>query len=132
VPDRNQAYYVTWVRHYLQTEAPAVITSEKDRLRDFCEQLERGGTNQDWQIDQARRAVELYLNVYRKETAPTTAAVAPPFTDAESACARLQEVLRVRHYSIHTEHTYLDWVRRFLTYAKDNRLDWQAEGTVRS
>jgi len=42
-PERNQAYYVSWVRRYLQIEAPAVITSEKDRLRYFCERVTGSG-----------------------------------------------------------------------------------------
>ena len=58
VPERNQAYYVSWVRRYLQTEAPAVITSEKDRLRYFCEQPEGGGKNQELTHGSGLRASE--------------------------------------------------------------------------
>ncbi len=132
VPERNHAYYLSWVRRYLQSEVPAVITSETDRVRFFCEQLERGGKAQDWQVDQARRAVELYLNVYQKAGQVVPVVQIPIVADAESARERLRELLRVRHYSIHTERTYMEWVERFLAYAQDNRLDWQAGGTVRS
>ena len=143
VPEKYVSYYVSWVRRYLQAEIPAVVVSDKDRLRFFCEQLERDTRIQDWQIDQARRAVELYFNVYRKEQSaacptvhPVPAVVPPsparPPATAEDACVRMQELLRVRHYSIHTERTYLDWVRRFMDYTKANRLDWQSDGVVRS
>ena len=132
VPEKYLAYYVGWVRRFLQTEIPSVINTEKDRLRFFCEQLERDGRVQEWQVDQARRAVELYVNVFQKESQIASASVAPAITDGEVACHQLREVLRVRHYSIHTEHTYLDWVRRFLAYAKESNQAWQADGTVRS
>lgn len=132
VPEKYHTYYLGWVRRFLQCEAPAVITTAKDRLRYFCEQLEREGRTQPWQIDQARRAVELYHNVYLKERPESVQTAVPVGLDSKSACTRMQEVLRVRHYSIHTEHAYMDWVRRFMAYATDNRLDWQADGTVRS
>ena len=28
----------------------------------------------------------------------------------------VQEVLRRRHYSIRTEHTYVDWIKRFIYF----------------
>ena len=35
VPEKYLAYYVGWVRRFLQTEIPSVINTEKDRLRCF-------------------------------------------------------------------------------------------------
>jgi hypothetical protein len=29
---------------------------------------------------------------------------------------RVREAIRVRHYSIRTENTYVDWVRRFVIF----------------
>lgn len=59
VPEKYRSYYLGWVRRYLQCEAPAVIASANERLRYFCEQLERDGKTQAWQIEQARRAIKL-------------------------------------------------------------------------
>ena len=28
----------------------------------------------------------------------------------------VRELMRVRHYSIHTERTYCDWIRRYVRY----------------
>lgn len=35
-------------------------------------------------------------------------------------CRRVRDTLRAKQYSIHTEHTYVDWVRRFILF-HDNR-----------
>ncbi len=29
---------------------------------------------------------------------------------------QVREAIRVRHYSIRTEHAYLDWVKRFILF----------------
>jgi hypothetical protein len=131
VPERNVPFYVSWVRRYLQTEMPGVIVDLTDKLQFFCEQLDRQGGVQDWQMDQARRAVELYERVYRKEPLPN-AAPERPLAEGETAGERMRDLIRLRHYSLRTEQTYLDWVRRFLAYTKANQLDWQSDGAIRS
>ncbi|TXH38622.1 MAG: integron integrase [Burkholderiaceae bacterium] len=35
---------------------------------------------------------------------------------AEDALRRLRAVIRARHYSLRTEHAYVDWVRRYLAF----------------
>jgi hypothetical protein len=131
VPERNVPFYVSWVRRYLQTEMPGVIVDLTDKLQFFCEQLDRQGGVQDWQMDQARRAVELYERVYRKEPLPN-AAPERPLAEGETAGERMRDLIRLRHYSLRTEQTYLDWVRRSLAYTKANQLDWQSDGAIRS
>ena len=79
VPERHIPFYVSWVRRYLQTEMPGVIVDLADKFRLFCEQLERQSGVQDWQVAQARRAVELYERVYRK---------VPASGGAETRCVR--------------------------------------------
>jgi hypothetical protein len=59
-PERNIPYYASWVRRYLQVEMPGVIADSTDKIRYFCEQLARKEGVQDWQIEQAQRAIELY------------------------------------------------------------------------
>lgn len=40
--------------------------------------------------------------------------------------ARMQEIIRLRHYAKSTEKTYLHWTRRFLTYRKHAGLTKRA------
>ena len=72
-PERNIPYYASWVRRYLQAEAPGVIADITDKIHFFCEPLTCNETVQDWQIEQARRAIELYERVFRKERLPSSA-----------------------------------------------------------
>jgi integron integrase len=130
-PERNIPYYASWVRRYLQSDTPGVIADITDKIRYFCEQLARKEGVQDWQIEQAQRAIELYERVFRKEGHPNSAP-SQPLSDGETACGQMRELIRLRHYSLRTEQTYLDWVRRYPAYAKANQLDWQTDGTCRS
>ena len=37
---------------------------------------------------------------------------------------QVREVLRVKHYSLRTEETYVDWIRRFLKFHRDQAGKW--------
>ena len=56
------------------------------------------------------------------ELSPASAAVVNPPPEPADVSAptrlldRLREAIRVRHYSIRTEDTYVDWVRRFILF----------------
>ena len=38
---------------------------------------------------------------------------------------QVREVLRVKHYSLRTEETYVDWIRRFLKFHRDQAGKWR-------
>ncbi len=93
-------YFVRWVRRFLGR--PASNEPLVDQVRRFCEELERHGGIQDWQVRQADQALR---------------ADAPDATNPLTALDLLRTRLRTRHYSYRTECIYVDWVRRFLEYA---------------
>lgn len=64
VPERQIPYYVKWVRMFLTSELPPLATSVTDRIQAFSDLLARNPTIQDWQLQQAIRAVELYVKVF--------------------------------------------------------------------
>ena len=37
---------------------------------------------------------------------------------------QVREVLRVKHHSLRTEETYVDWIRRFLKFHRDQAGKW--------
>ena len=90
VPERNIPFYVSWVRRYLQTEISGVIENLTDKIRFFCEQLERQGGVLDWQADQARRAVELYELVFCKERLLPSPSPRP-LSEGEAAVNQMRE-----------------------------------------
>ncbi len=41
---------------------------------------------------------------------------------------QIRQVMRLHHYSIHTERTYLDWIKRYIAFHRIKSRDDLAEG----
>ena len=113
-------YFVRWVRRFLSR--PASDEPLADQVRGFCEELERNGGSEDWQVRQADQALRIYfVNVLKRtewhQRPASTVVDAQGSTSPLAALEQLRARLRTRHYSYRTECTYVDWVRRFLDYA---------------
>jgi integron integrase len=113
-------YVVRWVRQFLSR--PASDEPLVDRVRGFCEDLERQGRFEDWQVRQADQALRLYFVNFLKRTEwhrrpASTVVDEHERTSPLAALEQLRIRIRTRHYSYRTECTYVDWVRRFLDYA---------------
>ena len=91
-------YVVRWVRRFFSR--PTSNEPLVDQVRQFCEDLERRGGIEDWQVRQADPGVDQ-----------------PDTTNPLTVLDLLRTRLRTRHYSYRTECIYVDWVRRFLEYA---------------
>jgi len=119
VAERAAPYVVRWVRRFLCREASNEPLS--DQVRRFCEDLERTGRLEDWQVRQAEQAVRIYFVNFLRQTdwerRPASAIVDEQGrTDPLAALEQLRRHVRTRHYSYRTECTYADWVRRFLDH----------------
>ena len=113
-------YFVRWVRRFLSRSASNEPLA--DQVRGFCEELERNGGVEDWQLRQADQALRLYFVNFLKRPEwhrrPASAVVDEHgCTNLLAALEQLRTRLRTRHYSYRTECTYVDWVRRFIDYA---------------
>ena len=113
-------YFVRWVRRFLSR--PASDEPLADQVRGFCEELERNGGSEDWQVRQADQALRIYFVNFLKRTEwhrrpASTVVDEQGRTSPLAALEQLRTRLRTRHYSYRTECTYADWVRRFLDYA---------------
>ena len=113
-------YFVRWVRRFLSRQASDEPLA--DQVRGFCEELERDGGSEDWQVRQADQALRIYFVNFLKRTdwhrRPVSTVVDEQGrTSPLAALEQLRTRLRTRHYSYRTECTYADWVRRFLDYA---------------
>ena len=119
VKEKAAPYCVRWVRQFLTR--PASDEPLADQVRGFCEQLERDGRWQDWQVRQAEHALRIYFVNFLQRTdwtrAPVNTAVDEDGrTNTLAALEQLRARIRTRHYSYRTECSYADWVRRFLDY----------------
>jgi integron integrase len=92
-----------------------------DQVRRFCEDLEREGRWEEWQVRQAEHALRIYFVNFLKRTdwqrKPASAVVDERgHSSPLAALEQLRQRLRTRHYSYRTECRYADWVRRFFAY----------------
>ena len=112
-------YVVRWVRQFLMR--PATAEPLADQVRRFCEDLERSGRIEDWQVRQAEQALRIYFINFLARTdwhlqPPSAVADERGGTKQLAAIEQLRLRIRTRHYSYRTETSYADWARRFLEH----------------
>lgn len=59
VQEKAAPYCVRWVRRFLARSASDGPVA--DQVRRFCEELERNGGCEDWQVRQAEHALRIYF-----------------------------------------------------------------------
>ena len=138
VPEKYRRYYLYWIRRFLlNPQAGNPSLPAEDCLRVYVQDLTRDPQVRDWQVDQAERAVKLYLFTYlpARNRPDSPGVPKEPFREiaAESreALQKMRELLRLRHYSYRTEKTYCHWCTRFFRYAQKNSLDPHEPDTVK-
>lgn len=119
-------YVVGWVRRFLTR--PADGRSLADRVRAFCESLERTGKAPDWQVRQADESLRIYFLHFLDRpdwNQPQDDVPADPAgrVDILQALERMRLRLRTRHYSCRTETTYVDWARRFMAWVAEEQRE---------
>jgi len=124
VKEKAAPYCIRWVRRFLTR--PASNEPVADQVRRFCEDLEREGVWQDWQVRQAEHALRIYFVNFLRRTDWHRRPVSNVLdedsrTNPLAALEQLRARIRTRHYSYKTEHSYADWVRRFLAYLAERQ-----------
>ncbi len=124
VKEKAAPYCVRWVGRFLTR--PASDEPLADQVRRFCEELEREGRWDDWQVRQAEHALRIYFVNFLQRTdwqrKPASAVVDERgHTSPLAALEQLRHRLRTRHYSYRTECSYSDWVRRFFDYLAERQ-----------
>jgi integron integrase len=120
VPEKNVNFYAYWASRYLTFSNRLKNADPAEALRLFLEDLRSRENIADWQIRQAEEAVQLYSNHFRDEkTDGSDIDTKTPIVsfDKDFVMAAMQKAVRVKHYSLSTERTYMDWARRFFDYA---------------
>jgi integron integrase len=84
---------------------------------------------QNWQLEQARHAVELYLGMFPQQVDDSEPEGINSFADVEK---RLRTVLRLKHYSYNTEQTYFDWCKRYYQYCEKKKIDFKSSQSVKN
>ena len=133
VGERERPFYQHWADAYIKQMKRDTIDGAS--LKEFVTQLET--THEDWQVAQARHALQLYC-YYREHFGGATSStrqkrdVTPaPGRDPGSlsehgrmptswkdAKDSLAQAMRLRHLSLRTESSYRDWLVQFETFTK--------------
>ena len=106
VKEKAAPYCVRWVRRFVTR--PASDESLTDQVRTFCEELERDGVYQDWQVHQAEQALRMYFVNFLQRTdwhrqPGSTVVDEQGRTGPLAALDQLRSRIRTRHYSYRTE-----------------------------
>ena len=121
--ERHCRYMLHWVRRYLAHPPPVSNTTPEELMDAYLGQLRKEAC-EDWQLDQAKQTITAWRawsggrNAGEPAPAPRIVAAADGSFDPGKTLAVLEHTLRLRHYSLRTLDTYLDWTRRYLDYLK--------------
>jgi len=120
VPEKNAPYFAYWVKRYLAFSIPLAKLDKTEILQRFLDDLQARQPLADWQVQQAREAVQLYTNHFlagkASDVRTVSAEASSNVFDPDIVMANMREAIRIKHYSYSTERTYLDWVKRFFEY----------------
>jgi len=115
IPEKLHTYYLHWVARFLtHCGHRKVEANDEEQIEPFLHELAK--TKEEWQVKQAREALRLFLFAQTQAAAGDTAlfrATNDPDQGWKLVATKMTEALRLRHRSIRTEKTYLQWLRSF-------------------
>ena len=136
VPEKNARFCVKWVRQFLEQPASPALSLD-ERIESFLEELRSARRCEDWQVDQAEKAVRIFFYTYQGGESASERPVARIAVTGNGRIGRaeatecVRNVLQTKHYSRRTEQTYLTWLEQFFDYLESSGEGDKASGTVR-
>src|SRR4030042_3882419 len=119
-PAKNAPFYAHWVSRFLdyaRRNEFSPLEYQEAAVLGFLDFLKSDSHVQDWQHRQASDSLRLfYFHYLNKTDAQSSKAVA-----SDSMPEIIQETKRLTHlthYSYSTERTYVQWIERFIKYAR--------------
>jgi integron integrase len=119
IPEKHRPFFLHWVDRFLSfCEKQNSLPTDDRQIEPFLHLL--GKSKEDWQIKQAREALRIYIFFLTRADRAST--LFPESMDADEAwrevARQMREALRLRHRSLRTEKSYLQWLRAFYIYMK--------------
>jgi len=115
VPENRIPYYISWVSRFYEfcgkSPDDDVSSSEVDR---FLKHLAK--SREEWQIKQAKEAVELYGFINRQASGPLGIRTMESDSQWKSVAEETVRMLRLKQRSLRTEKTYMGWLRDFYRF----------------
>jgi integron integrase len=130
IPDDKTKFYIHWVRRFLKYCNYQLENINTENVSKYLDALDADEKIADWQVKQAADAVILYVEQYLKkplkQSIPLGERSVLTSTDQKAhlswgqTMGEAKNAIRLRHYSLSTEKTYLGWISRFKTYLRDS------------
>jgi len=117
---KNVFFYALWASKFLNYSNKKQIPSDQyqeNAVIEFIETLKSNSAMSDWQIRQAGEAIRLYYFHYRGFK-PGNLPAGKSADFAPELLTEAKRLIRLKHYAYSTEKTYLQWIKRFLDYAR--------------
>lgn len=123
IPKDKTKYYLYWVRRFLKqcNYQPDNINTEQ--IEKYLDSLEADESIADWQVKQAADAVILYVERFlakqleqSKNYAYSKAQIHTVSPLWKRIIDETRKTVRLRHYSLSTEKSYIAWIQRFRAF----------------
>ncbi|MBW2088752.1 MAG: integron integrase [Deltaproteobacteria bacterium] len=116
VPENKIPYYIAWISQFYafcdKTPGDDVSSAEVER---FLKHLTK--FREEWQIKQAKEAIELYEFTRRQGSGPLGNRTMESDSQWKSVAEETVRMLRLKHRSLSTEKTYMGWLRDFYRFS---------------
>lgn len=120
-------FYIFWVKRFFRDSKQWPADSWDILLQQYVNALHDDPNLEEWQVEQAEKAVRLYFHNFRGGDGVLSSAAARLNVETDGSVASrdlitaVRDSLRIQHYSYRTEQTYLEWIRRFLVYLESTQ-----------
>ena len=110
--EKAAPFFALWVSMFLDFANKNTFADTNALILNILEHLKITASKEDWQVDQALQAVQLYLYHYLKQRPsqghpPWIDVSASSFTSISELIRKIREAIRLKHYSLKTEKTYV-------------------------
>ncbi len=139
VQETTARWYVIWARRFASSvKGKPLRLRTPEHVHQFLNDLDNNPKFEPWQVQQARESLIIlyrdYLQIDLKQNLADSMAEAPAsasskqaiFRDSfskekldakhETVIEKCRTAMRTRHFSIRTEKSYINWIRRFIIF----------------
>ena len=116
-------HYGRWVKEFLAFAFREKIEDFEVCLMRFLQEIGDRKGIKDWQLGQAKNAVQIYYYQFRRKGERSACAPVDSIDPVDFVQAREKTIamLRLKNYAYRTEETYLKWINHFYRFIKKNR-----------
>jgi integron integrase len=105
-------FYINWIRQFW--DFTKNTPQDEDKIKIFTEHLRENRNINDWQIKQAKKAINYYYNLFLPKKKDISVSI-------DKITNKVSEEIKYLHYSPRTEKTYINWIKQFFYYF--NKID---------